>query len=431
MRRRWTLAIILFSGSWSAARAAAPGAISPEELYARIVRNSQVPTRTGAGIYIHRTVDKLRTDEMIRAQVDPAIAGLEKHRKEHPDDKPTETLEQIRTSLTDQLKQTTTTALETYSISGPRFRVERRSLPNDQALESLRVRLADPSQWPRTDTVLVGDGRSTDQLDPSPPTAEPGGPPVLGRLMRTDFSMKAPAFLSYSREAVDPNLLKAIRANSKDLPIRVAESKEEGEDVLSLHIGAPGSVGFVIEIATLPAKGYAIKRSSIMAFGQVMSREDYAGFVRTSAGFWLPTRIMRETFALDNGVVSLATREELVAARGPSGGRRARRRPVRAEARQAHGGPRPPRREGRPAPDRRDGPSGSDGLGARPALGLGPGAAPDPDPRPRRAPVRVVDLVAEAAGDAPDRRDLPCRAIISPRSAAWRPSSDAPRRCGR
>lgn len=318
MRRFRILALITLCGSWSVATAASPSSISPDELYARIVRNAQVPAHTGVGTFIHRTTNKPPADDVIRTQVNATIASLEKYRKEHPEDKPKETLDQIRARLIEQLNQTTTTSLETYSLSGHRFRVERRRLPNDQPLDSLKSRFSDRTTWPQIETILVGDGRSTDQLDPSSLPLQSNEERGPSRLMRTDFAMKAPAFLTYGRDASDPNLLKVIRTNSKDLPIRVIESKEEGVDILTLLLGTPGSIGFVIEFVTLPAQGYAIKRSSIKAFDQVMSQEEYDGFIQTSAGFWLPTRILRETHAIDEkGVRRLAAHEELVALEDP------------------------------------------------------------------------------------------------------------------
>lgn len=215
-----------------------------------------------------------------------------------------------------------------YSQRGERYRIEQFALPNDvplnQLCEELKsgevsfkptyIRTWNDKQYAE---ILFPESASTASMDDYK-TREPSKK-GFGALSFDNRAAGVVRFTAFGRDAaIDPNLLKTMTSQLGS-PATVAEAKTAtGDDALVLRVGSPESVSLYLEVTVLPAKGYVIQSAHTKIKGAVMARDDFGGFVQTSAGFWLPTRVTKENFQLDDSQSPfLFSKEEFMAFETP------------------------------------------------------------------------------------------------------------------
>lgn len=215
-----------------------------------------------------------------------------------------------------------------YTKQGESYRIEQQRLPNDVPLEQLRLDLEsgniafNPSYirtWNGSQYAEINysdSKQSSREVSDSVDTEAVQGFAAISYENRAKGVVK---FTTLSRDtAADPNALRKLVDQAK-MKADVLESKlSSGEPVMTLKVGATDSKLIYFEANVLPTRGYAVKSALMRANGAVMSREDYDGFVSTSAGFWLPTYVRKENFRLDsNHAPFLFSKEEMVAFESP------------------------------------------------------------------------------------------------------------------
>jgi len=288
--------------------------ISPDELYGRMCQNAHVQVETAQGQYIRRAYNpQLKSDAQIRAEVDRTVQEVIDNSKDK--DKITAQIPLIRKQLEDQYRRTTSTSLDTYYLSGAKQRTDRWMLTDDRPLDEIRKGVPRFSQ--EADYSVVWNGRAEGIFDRSSlkETQTPGHQPLQRLVLSSNPPKAQDNFLSYGRGA-DDNLLTIFR--KQGLPISVDSTTYKGEDALTLRIGAKNTVGFLLEATVLPNKGYVMAESSVKMAGAVQMIERYDEFTLTSAGFWIPKKIFRESYGLDERRVPvLRARLEMIALQDP------------------------------------------------------------------------------------------------------------------
>lgn len=211
-----------------------------------------------------------------------------------------------------------------YWQAGKSYRAEQFPLPNDVSLSDLAQRLKTGEiefkptftrTWNGKQYAELSLMRPAETAKTSPRNADRRPAAIAAIAFENRGAL--PKFMSYAQMEGGADILGKLADRgfgSEAVPTKTSE----GDDAIVLKIGKPGSVAFYAETTVLPAKGYATYSAVVKVRGAVVSNEQYRGFVRTSAGIWLPTRILREKYALDKDQVPyLASKEEAVAFEPP------------------------------------------------------------------------------------------------------------------
>ncbi len=215
-----------------------------------------------------------------------------------------------------------------YSQQGTSYRIEQFSLSNKVDLGGLRDALKDgkipfkPS-YSRTwngkqfASIVGAGGDPTLEQSNLQKSRKPTASGPFAALSYEDRGA-LPKFTTYARDsAADPTLLKKMADQGFPATTEVSQTKE-GDDAIVLRVGTPGSVSMYLEVTVLPTKGYCVYSASMKVGGAVLSHDEFRDFVQTSAGFWLPLRIVREAYKLDERQVPyLFSKEEVVAFEPP------------------------------------------------------------------------------------------------------------------
>ena len=212
-----------------------------------------------------------------------------------------------------------------YSQKGECYRIEQFALPNEVPLDRLCQRLKDGEilfkptyirTWNKQQyaEILYTGSVPTANLDDSKQksSSSAAGYAAISFDNRAVGVMK---FTTYARDsAVDLTALEKITKAFGSPATVVDEKTENGEDAVILKVGSPESLSLYLEVTVLPAKGYCVESSYTKIKGAVMAREKFADFVKTSAGFWLPTKVIKEGYSLDaKQVPYLFSKEEFLA----------------------------------------------------------------------------------------------------------------------
>lgn len=220
------------------------------------------------------------------------------------------------------------TYIEKYYIQGESYRLEQMPLPDDVDLDDLLagivsakiaftptyVRTWDGKQY----AEIVRDVAKRESAKPSSDVNQKARPPEAFATLSYENLGAMPKFTTYGRDSTsDPRFLS--NAAEKGYPSNTEHVRtEDGDDAIKLTVNVPESLSLYLEVVVLPAKGYTTRSSYLKVRGAVLSREECREFVQTTAGFWLPTRLVREAYKLDTRQVPyLSSKEELLAVEPP------------------------------------------------------------------------------------------------------------------
>lgn len=196
-----------------------------------------------------------------------------------------------------------------YTQEGDSYRIEQFNLPNDVPLSTLAQELKSGSRKCEYTYTRTWNGALYAELlhdSESNRTV-----PAMGYDNRAKEVVK---FTTFSRtDMSDPAFLEKLSAKGHSAKVR--ESKTQmGEIGFVLEVGDPDVTPIHLEIMCLPEKGYCVESASTRFQGKLLARDQYGEFVKTKAGFWLPTAVERETYGSDRlRSHFLRTREEMLA----------------------------------------------------------------------------------------------------------------------
>jgi len=219
---------------------------------------------------------------------------------------------EIEANIAEMLAKDAGDGLQTFAArylqKGDSYRIEQFALPNDISLDQLQKDLKNGDiSFKPTYTRTWNEKQYAE---------------ISGEFSALSYDNRAAGlvkFTKYSRDsAMDLDLLETI-TNQVGSSASVVDSKtQSGDAAVILRVGSPKAVSVYLEITVLPTKGYCVQSAHTKIKGAVMSREESRGFVETSAGFWLPTKVTRESYRLDaNQVPYLSSKEELIAFEPP------------------------------------------------------------------------------------------------------------------
>lgn len=220
-----------------------------------------------------------------------------------------------------------------YLIKDGSYRIEKMPLPNDVPLEKLAEQQSSPDvdsfvptyiqAWNGelySEMVMPESDGSTDvkEREGTSMLTEPKDAAQSFAALAYDDKGTFPKFIQYARsEAARSSFLEDMA--NKGCPATTVETETPEGKAITLRLGHPNSVGLKAEYVVLPEKGYCVYSSQMKFANVVRMQAEYRNFIRTSAGFWVPTHISIETFDLDEktAVPYLSVKEELVAFENP------------------------------------------------------------------------------------------------------------------
>ena len=305
--------------------------ISADELLSRIYTASTAEFRNAVGYYVVRSYakrdEKKDAEELEKLQhfLDKSIEERIANDKKFGVTTSDEHIRQIRESnlqtlaLHEKLQDPFNTRVDRYTIEGNKYRIERVNVSNTDSLEKIRqdilagqIDFANPNviTWNGkvTAEIIVSNMETDDAGDKTP---DENNPNTMSSVVYEEIG-KLPEFMDHGRDIKDNKFLDQYRRMG--LPLSVTSITIDGEQGLLLRIGDKNSIIFLIETCVLPSKGYVITSGRVKARGVVMAEDDYRDFVKVNDGSWLPTRITRTNYHIDQqGVPYIATKKEMLA----------------------------------------------------------------------------------------------------------------------
>ena len=220
------------------------------------------------------------------------------------------------------------TYVEKYFLQGESYRLEQMPLPNDVDLDGLRAGIVSENIRFTPTYVRTWDGRQYAEIVrqvTKPGSANlrsdlggNGQPPEAFATLSYENRGAKPKFTTYGRDSTsDPDFLS--KAAEKGYPVNTEDIRtEDGDDAIKITVNVPESLSLYLDVVVLPTKGYSTHSSYLKVRGAILSRDYCREFVQTTAGFWLPMRIVREAYKLDTRQVPyLSSKEELLAIKPP------------------------------------------------------------------------------------------------------------------
>jgi hypothetical protein len=309
------------------------GGISADDLISRVHIASTTEFRNAVGYYVVRHYAKHDEEKDAKAIEEVRLALEDSLEERIRNDKKfgvTTNVEKIREenlSALDDLekiyKETATTEVVRYTVEGDNYRIERVFVSNAESLEKIRQNVLAGQIDLSASNVLTWNGKVSAEIIALNTETSTGKDRLSNENsdnLRSSISYgkigKLPEFMDYGRYVKDEKIFDLFKGQK--LPLSTASITIDGEQGVLLRVGSKNTEGFLLETSVLPSKGYVVAFSRVKVNDAVMTEDHYRDFVKVNDGSWLPTRITKTNYKIDQqGVPYVATKKELLAIESP------------------------------------------------------------------------------------------------------------------